>query len=272
MQLGMTDMTFWVIAICFVGVMGYCGYRFILYEKSLIRQIAEIQVTISNLQSKIKLFTECDVEWNKEGYNYLAIGNSVTVHNTTSYWYNEVGMAASDEEHDYFHIVLNYLKSIKHGAMGVPYNFSIWETLSHDRDETLQYLDHYLSPLLNLVTVQLGENAYDLTTYQEDFVALIEYIKTKAPQARVLIVDDFWSYYNRAEQKYEATNKVNAEFVSLDGIADNKDYFCGMGAVVYDSSKCAHIVNHSGVAKHPGDKGMSAIAARIIDVVTKREI
>jgi hypothetical protein len=43
----------------------------------------------------------------------LAIGNSITTHGKCSYWWSNAGMAASDELHDYFHIVKNILMIIK---------------------------------------------------------------------------------------------------------------------------------------------------------------
>ncbi|MBE6004393.1 MAG: SGNH/GDSL hydrolase family protein [Lachnospiraceae bacterium] len=153
--------------------------------------------------------------------------------------------------------------------MGVPYNFSVWETLSHDRDETLEYLDHYLSPKLDLVTVQLAENVSDLSTYEEDYESLLKYVKEKAPNARILVVDDFWSIDNRAELKKIAVDKTCTEFVSLEGITDNKEYYYGLGTIVYDAEGNEHVVEHSGVANHPGDKGMKAIAERIIEELSR---
>jgi len=100
-------------------------------------------------------------------------------------------MAVCDAEHDYYHLGLDYLKENNKSVKGVPYNFSVWETQSHDRDETLEYLDHYLSTELDLVTIQLAENASDLTTYQEDYVSLISYVREKAPNARILVIGDF---------------------------------------------------------------------------------
>ena len=37
-----------------------------------------------------------------------------------------------------------------------------------------------------------------------------------------------------------------------------------MGTVVFDKDGKDHIIKHEGVAKHPGDKGMEAIAGRIV--------
>lgn len=218
----------------FVGI--FCGYYFVEHEKAQNRQIQELRASIAQLSEEVKNISNKETEWLDEdgGYNYLAIGNSITLHGIADYWWNEVGMAASDEEHDYFHLVLNYLRENNDSVKGIPYNFSVWETQSYDRDEILEYLDPYLSPLVNLVTIQLGENASDLTTYQEDYISLINYVKEKAPNARVLVVGDFWSNGDRNEQKKTAIEKTCVEYVSLEGITDNKEYYCGMNAIVYD--------------------------------------
>ena len=116
-----------------------------------------------------------------------------------------------------------------------------------------------------MITIQLAENASILTTYEDDYVSLLKYVKEKAPNARILVIGDFWKYQNRSELKERAVIRANAEYVSLDGITDNEDYYCGKGAIVYDKDGNEHIVEHGGVAIHPGDKGMEAIAERIIN-------
>ncbi|MCR4704151.1 MAG: SGNH/GDSL hydrolase family protein [Saccharofermentans sp.] len=215
-------------------------------------------------ESETTASSDTETLWLEDGYNYLAIGNSITQHGISSYWWNEIGMAASDEEHDYYHLVLKHIEENKGKTKGISYNFYIWETQSHDRDEALELLDQYLSPELDLITVQLGENAGDLTTFQKDYVSLLQYIRSKAPNARILVLGDFWISENRDELKAAAAAEANVEFVSLDGIASNEEYYCGLGTVVYDAEGNEHIVEHDGVARHPGDNGMKAIADRII--------
>ena len=229
--------------------------------------IADMQRDLSNLKVKVEALSAEEIEWLEDGYNYLAIGNSLTLHDITSYWWNENGMAASDKEHDYYHLVLDHLKEKNEKVMGVPYSFIVWETQSHDRDEYLTYLDRLLSPDLDLITIQLAENAFDLTTYLEDYTSLLKYIKKRAPNARILVIGDFWSFENRDELKKAAVQQTELEYISLEGITDNKDYQCGLGSTVYDKDGNAHIVEHSGVALHPGDSGMEAIASRIIDML-----
>ena len=67
--------------------------------------------------------------------------------------------------------------------------------------------------------------------------------------------------------KEQAAKETNVEYVSLEGIKDNKEYYAGMGTTIYDDDGNPHQINHEGVAAHPGDRGMEAIADRIINVI-----
>ena len=267
-----------IISAFIVGI--FCGYKFSLYRGNPGSSLTSSQSSSDISQAESALLTsvtssvpETSPSVSEEStteacFNYLAIGNSITRHGLTDFWWNYAGMAASDREHDYYHIVMKHLEEKYGNVNGEILNLSIWEVQAEDRDGTLpEYLEPFLNPDLDLITIMLGENADNLETYQEDYVAMLKFIRSKAPNARILVVGDFWIVDGRDEMEFNACALTGAEYVSLDGIAGNEDYYCGIGTTVYDKYGNEHTVEHEGVAMHPGDAGMAAIAERIIEAI-----
>ena len=96
---------------------------------------------------------------------------------------------------------------------------------------------------------------------------MIRYVQNEAPDAKVLVVGDFWDKERKDEMKQKACEETGVEFISLDEIKGLEEYQCGMDTTVYDSDGNSHTVEHSGVADHPGDLGMKWIADIIIEAV-----
>ena len=204
------------------------------------------------------------IHYDSKKFNYLAIGNSITKHGKCDYWWNEIGMAASDVDKDYYHIVSSYLEEYS-GKKVVSYavNFSQWETNGHDRAQTFGDIKKYLSEELDLVTIQLSENVSDLTTFESDFEELVKYVHSECPNAQIILVDEFWDS-TRSQIKKGVANKFEIPFADLSEIRGCSEYQSYMGAMVYDSDGGKHIVEHAGTAGHPGDSGMQYIADAII--------
>ena len=171
-------------------------------------------------------------------------------------------MAATTAENDYAHIVASSLD-----AKFYAYNFATWELMGHDRGESLSLLDGLISEELDLVTIQLSENASNLSTFESDFEELIRYVQKGAPDAQILVIGDFWDKEQKDEMKQKACEETGVEFISLGEIKGSEEYQCGMDTTVYDSYGGTHTVKHAGVADHPGDEGMKWIAEKIIEVV-----
>ena len=253
-----------VVTLVVVCVGGLCAYKLIKHEKQQNQNINNMRAQLSLLQAKVNA---TQATWLDDGYNYLALGNSITSHPGGAYWWNEdVGMAASTEDKDYVHLVASTLPQ---PSKFYAYNFSTWETQAHDRAETLSLLDGYLSDKLDLVTIQLSENASDISTFEDDYVELIEYVKNGAPNAQIIVIDDFWDSGEKVESKKAASEKENVDFVSLEEIKGNVDYQAGLGTVVLDEDGNEHVIEHEGVARHPGDKGMEYIAEAVEKVIEK---
>lgn len=176
-------------------------------------------------------------------------------------------MAASALENDYVHLVEKGLE--ENDVTTCAYNFSVWETMATDRAETLILLDPYLSNYLDLVTIQLGENVDDTTTFESDFEYLITYIKDHATNADIYIVGDFWKSSTDALKQMAAEN-MGVNYVSLAEIQGISEYQVGKGTIVYGEDGSEHLIEHDGVASHPGDKGMEYIANAILDAIRRR--
>ena len=247
-------------------------YKVYNYEQRQNQDIATLRGQVSKLGAQIELLErqgKVKLSFADDSFNYLCIGNSISKHPITDFWWNENGMAASTLGKDYYHRVVDYLKQKHKKVNSEVVNLSVWEVQSHDRAETLMFFKPYLSDNLDLVTIQLGENASNIDTFEQDYIELINYVKKNCPKAKIIVVGDFWEYKDREAKKKAAAKACNVEYVSLEGIKDNQEYFAGMGTVVYDKDARKHIIDHEGVARHPSDKGMEAISGRIINMLEK---
>ena len=266
-----------MLLLCVAG--SYCTYRYIKHETLQNKKIQDLSDYMSELENNLEnqnqqieeLSNQLDesqhlsVTWLNQGINYFAIGNSITSHPIADYWWNDgVGMAASCEENDYVHQISKWLEvNCNEVVETKAYNFYAWEVQANDRAETLQLLDKYLSDDLDLVTIQLSENVSNVSTFQEDFEELCRYIIRKSPSAQIIVIDDFWDSGEKSSMKENAARACNVDFVSLNEIKGNADYQAGLGTIVYDQNGNEHVIEHEGVAGHPGDKGMKYIAEAV---------
>ena len=261
-----------LLCIVLIGGLGAGAVGYKLYKK-----VKGQETTLQNLQLEINTITTnqkaADFDnsiFKEDTYNYLAIGNSITYHDAMSYWWNQgVGMAASTQDKDYVHVLSGLLKDDREEVVSANMNFYDWEAQSYDRGETLTTLDSYLSPNLDLVTIQLGENVNDTSTLEKDYEDLIKYVKEKAPDAQVAVIGEFWKDEEKDNDKKAACEATGATFVDLSSMWDDKSYEAGMGTTVYGSDGEAHTIEHDGVASHPGDKGMQKIAELTYEAIKK---
>lgn len=240
-------------------------------QDALFLHLTSLENEIAVLKSMIRKLnvtggsTDSDVGSASE-FRYFAIGNSITWHCKCEYWWNEVGMAASQKGKDYVALVAADLKERYDVVSYEALNFAIWETNAHDRSQTLSTLDPYLSADLDLITIQLSENASNLATFERDYEALILYVREKCPNAEIVLVDEFWQA-NKSVMKKRVAEKLNMPYADLSEIQNDPAYQSSMGQIVYGDDGVKHAVDHAGVAGHPGDKGMRYIADAIIKVM-----
>jgi len=91
---------------------------------------------------------------------------------------------------------------------------------------------------------------------------LINYVKSKAPNAKIITTGSFWASSTKDTAIQTAATASGLPFVKLSQL-DIPMNRSSMGAQVFGDDGQWHTVNNSGVAAHPGDIGMSAIANEI---------
>lgn len=113
--------------------------------------------------------------------------------------------------------------------------------------------------------MNVGENASNLTTFQDDYEELVKYVKNNVRNARIILVGDFWTNVEQEKMKKMVAKTLQIPYADLSAIQNDNTYQAGLGTMVEGADGVQHKIEHEGVAGHPGDKGMKWIAERIFD-------
>ena len=182
----------------------------------------------------------------------LVVGNSITRHGPLAEigWNYDWGMAASAPEKDYVHRL--YAKLAENGQdvfMRIR-QCSFWE-VNFLKDDILSYYTEERAFDADIVVVRLGENVPEENrSYFKD--ALKKFINHICPTGKAVFVTCFW--------QFDIIDKV------LQEVAQERGESCLDGFLSKNESNMAiGQFEHSGVAGHPSDKGMEAIAQLIFE-------
>ena len=183
----------------------------------------------------------------------LFLGNSITRHEVAESigWFGSWGMAASCEENDYAH---TFVRRVQSDGKIVSYcivNASEWEQSWSD-DILPEKYTAARDFFADVVIVRLGENARLLNRVEKfmpHYERFIDFFTNES--AQVIVTDLFWEYepFDTAVKSFAA--RYDYAFVPLHDLGRS------------DEMKAMGKFKHAGVAAHPGDKGMEAIAERI---------
>lgn len=238
----------------------YLGHRFVRHERAQNARISQLIGITEYLEERINQsvdYYKYAVSYGDDTFNYLAIGNSLTLIKG----YGR-GICATQPDNDYFGLVISYIKSTGKEVIARRFNYYAWEKMT-DRAKALCLLKPFLDRKLSLVTIQLGENVSDLTTYQRDLVYLVQHIRSVSPRAKIVMVGDFWDKAKN-DMRRQAAGITKCEFADLQVIIGDKEYQSEVGIVCTLRDGTTYRVPDIAVT-HPGDKGMKYIADRIIE-------
>ena len=174
-------------------------------------------------------------------------------------------MAASAEDRDYVHLLAAAMAK----AAGAPPEISVRNIAAFERgyesfDPALE-LKPELAFRAEIVVVAIGENVPELDTdsakakFSEAFARLLAILKQNGTPA-IFVRGCFWP--NAVKDDIMRKESANAGATFVDIAAMGRDGANAAGS----ERKIAHV----GVAGHPGDKGMRAIADAIFAAILKR--
>lgn len=189
--------------------------------------------------------------------NILILGNSITIHGPSPKlgWNGNWGMAASAADKDYVHLLEKQIREIQPTAQFTVANIANTFERKFWQFDTTDFAD-YRNAQADLILLRIGENISDslaaersLSKSVED---LVKYLTAKNPSAKVCIVGSFWPKKSVNKILQATCEKHGWLYVSLKGFYEKTTV-----------NTAIRKFDNPGVAKHPSDAGMRAIAGRI---------
>ena len=223
------------------------------------RQIDKNTVKAKNqLKSSNVIFYE---NQSGKGIRVLFVGNSITLHGRKESigWYgDDYGMAASCKEKDYVHLVMNHIREMDADAVLCIAQISDWEVDYAYGSKVLR--DKYSEARdfnADIIIFRLVENCpsanYDSKLFYREYSALVDYFDPTG-DAKKILTTGFWKHPADKEIMLVGKDK-EVKTIYLGDLGED------------EKMKAIGLFAHSGIANHPGDRGMQAIADRIISVL-----
>lgn len=194
------------------------------------------------------------------------LGNSITKHGPKKDigWEGNWGMAATAESKDYVHLVTAGLAK----GQGATPQIDVQNIAGFERD----YATADVAALLkeasafqpDLVILAIGENVPALDTEEKKRVfkkQVLQVMKTMKPDAKttLLVRSSFWANAAKDIVLKEACTEAGGVFVDIQALGKDEANY----------AKSERPIKHEGVGRHPGDRGMQAIANALLQAAAK---
>lgn len=196
----------------------------------------------------------------------LFLGNSITKHGPKADidWSGNWGMAASAEAKDYVHVFTTSLAQ-KQGSTPeiLVKNIADFER-AHEGYDFSTKLKEAIDFQADLIVLAIGENvpalktADEKTKLQEAVTKLLTTLKGDRKPV-ILVRSCFWANAAKDEALRGACDAVSGIYVDISALSGDKSLY----------GRAEREFKHAGVANHPGDKGMAAIAAALMKALER---
>ena len=197
----------------------------------------------------------------------LFLGNSITLHGPSAEigWSGNWGMAASAEDKDYVHLVTRALAQHTGSAPQI----MVRNIADFERNFATYDVDLHMKDLFgfdpDLVVLAIGENVPALGSEEAkaQFKAGVMNLLRCALAKRhplVVVRSCFWEDAAKDQALRQACQEAGAIFVNAGPL----------GREAANAARSERSFAHAGVAGHPGDQGMKALADAIVQAVLQR--
>ncbi len=193
-----------------------------------------------------------------------AFGNSITKHDPAPAvgWEGSWGMAASKQEYDYVHQLTQLLSDSNKRLKWAAHRENL---VSVEKSPENFVFPAYMSRFArqaNIVVIELGDNfSPEKSNIAEFTAAYIRIASASKPENGILVcVSTWWSSKLKDAAINEACRMASGIFVDISELSKLPANLAGN----------QRLISNSGVAAHPSDKGMRAIAEKIFDAVKDR--
>ena len=198
--------------------------------------------------------------------NVQIFGNSLTCYYKDSF----PALGATDQNHDWYHYVADYIKSANSSAViGPRRNIAPWEQSTNRDEQFNQLIKPNLSADTDLVILQLGDNVNSdalHSGFATDVMNLFKEIKAISPKAKIYYIGMwFCSFQDMIDSAQAACRKYDGTFVNIQDLANDPSNKAYIGEVVTLPDGTTKTLDNEGEAIHPGNTGYKKIADRLID-------
>ena len=199
----------------------------------------------------------------------LFLGNSITLHGPKEDigWTGNWGMAASSEDKDYVHLVTS---AIARHTGSTP-QIMVRNIADFERNYATYDVDGQMKDLFafdpDLVVLAIGENVPALGSEEAKArfkAGVMDILRCALGRRHPLVVvrSCFWPEPAKDQALSEACQEADGIFVDAGPL----------GREAANAARSERSFKHDGVAGHPGDKGMKAIADAMVEAVLKRVV
>lgn len=197
----------------------------------------------------------------------LILGNSITLHGPAPKigWTGNWGMAASSEDKDYVHLLLNRITEVAGGEPQVMVkNIAEFERRLTDYN-IHEELKQELAFNADVIIIALGENAAAPTTdeskaqFASAFANLFAELKQHG-HPTLFVRSQFWQDAVKDQLMKKACDDANGIFIDISKLGTDSTNF----------ARAERQFEHPGVAGHPGDKGMLELSNALWHAIQKQ--